>query len=160
MVVCRWHNQQMCGRYEGNYVNGGFDQGAAEARQAFPMVASLPTKGRACKMQWIERVGHKGEERDGRQASTARQAKGQVVDKAHKTEEGGERRERGESGNGRGHVPAAQAYTRRRTMWRWRGGGERRHREDRACCQEGRTARVREGGYRKGKPFSYPTERQ
>ena len=52
-------------------------------------------------MQWIERVGHKGEERDGCQASTARQAKGQVVDKAHKTEEGGERRERGESGNGR-----------------------------------------------------------
>jgi hypothetical protein len=72
------------------------------------------------------------------------------VGKAHKTEEGGEGRAREESGNGRGHVPAAQAYTRRRTIGRWRGGGERRHREDRAYCQEGRTARVREGGLPKG----------
>ena len=55
-------------------------------------------------------MGHNGEEKDGRQASTARQTKGQVVDKAHKTEEGGERRERGESGNDREHVPATQAY--------------------------------------------------
>jgi hypothetical protein len=103
-------------------------------------------------MQWIKRGGHEGELRSFlRQARTARQAEGRVVGKAHKTEEGGEGREREESGNGRGHVPAAQAYTRRRTMWRWRGGGERRHREDRAYYQEGKTARVREGGYRKGK---------
>ena len=53
-----------------------------------------------------------------RQPKTARQAEGRIVGKAHKTEEGGEGRAREESGNGRGPVPAAQAYTRRRIMRR------------------------------------------
>jgi hypothetical protein len=108
-------------------------------------------------MQWIERMGPKGEKRDGHQASMARLEKGQVVDKAHETEEGGEWRERGENGNDR----ERQAYTRRRTIWSWRRGGWR-HREAhwRDRYQKGWTARIREGGYRKGKTFSYPTEWQ
>jgi hypothetical protein len=60
-------------------------------------------------------------------------------------EEGGERRERGESGNGREHVPAAQAYTRRRTTKREKGGGGEEHNEDRANCQRDRAARAGEG---------------
>ena len=37
------------GSDEGNYVNGGFDQGAAEARQAFPIGSFAPYQGESLK---------------------------------------------------------------------------------------------------------------
>ena len=117
------------GGYEGNYVNGGFDQGAAEARQAFPLGGFPPYQGESLRDAVDAAFGiQRGDEgrTSGQHSQTGRGAgSGQSSQDGGgrgEEREGGERKRQGTRAGGSGLYTAADHEARERR----RGGGAQR----------------------------------
>ena len=108
------HQSTVSGQYEGNYVNGRFDQGAVEARQAFPLGSFPPYQGeslqdavkRACGTQRGEEGRTSGQHsQTGKGASSGQST--QDGGGRGKEREGGERKRQGTRAGNSGLYTAA-----------------------------------------------------